>query len=92
MAFATSASRNTQPSTVSGAAGALTAMATQDVQSGTIDRQAAQQITTGLSNVLNPYEMGNTTNAQKQLTNLSQQVAMLEQHGDVTPRRDARHK
>ena len=82
---ATSASRNTQPSTVSGAAGALTAMATQDVQSGTIDQHAAQQITTGLSNVLNPYEMGNTTNAQQQLTKLSQQVAMLEQHGDITP-------
>ncbi len=81
----TSASQKPRPSTVSGAAGALTAVATQDVQSGTIDQQAAQQITNGLSNVLNPYEMGNTTNAQQQLTNLSQQVAMLEQHGDITP-------
>ena len=81
----TSASQNAGPSTVSGAAGALTALTTQDVQSGTIDQQAAQQITNGLSNVLNPYEMGNTMNAEQQLTNLSQQVAMLEQHGDTTP-------
>jgi eukaryotic-like serine/threonine-protein kinase len=35
-----------QPRTVAGAAGALTALVTQDVQSGTIDQQAAQQITT----------------------------------------------
>jgi serine/threonine protein kinase len=80
----TSSSQNPGPSTVSGAAGALTAVATQDVQSGTIDQQAAQQITTGLSNVLNPYEMGNTMNAEQQLTNLSHQVAMLEQHGDIS--------
>jgi eukaryotic-like serine/threonine-protein kinase len=79
-----STDRGAVTSTVSGAAGALTAVATQDVQSGTIDQQAAQQITTGLSNVLNPFEMGNTMNAEQQLTNLSQQVAMLEQHGDIS--------
>src|SRR5579859_5463680 len=50
----TTASSNA-PQTVSGAAGALTALATQDVQSRTIDQQAAQQITNALSDVLNSY-------------------------------------
>ncbi len=71
------------PATVSGTAGALTALATRDTQSGTIDQQAAQQIESGLTNVLNSYEMGNTKNAQQQLGNLSQQVTMLEAQGHI---------
>jgi eukaryotic-like serine/threonine-protein kinase len=70
--------------TVSGTAGALTALATGDAQTGTIDQQAGQQISNGLTNILNSYEMGNTMNAEQQLTNLSQQLTMLEQQGHVT--------
>jgi serine/threonine-protein kinase len=75
-----------KPRTVSAAAGALTALVTQDVQAGTIDQQAAQQISNGLTNVLNPWDMGNVTNAQQQLRTLSQQVTMLEQQGRITSR------
>lgn len=70
--------------TVSATAGALTALTTQDVQSGAIDQQAAQQISNGLTNVLNSYDAGNAANAQQQLTNLSQQVTMLEQQEHIT--------
>jgi serine/threonine-protein kinase len=80
----TAPSQRAQPRTVSGAAGALTALATQDVQSGTIDQQAAQQITNTLSDILNSYEMGHTTDAQHKLADLSQQVVMLEQQGHIT--------
>jgi serine/threonine-protein kinase len=69
--------------TVAQAAGALTALSTRDVQSGTIDQQAAEQISGGLANVLNSYATGNPATAQQQLTNLAQQVAMLEQQGHV---------
>ncbi len=81
----TAPSKAPKPRTVSATAGALTALTTQDVQSGTIDQQAAQQIGNGLTNVLNAYETGNTMNVQHQLATLSQQVAMLEQQGHVTP-------
>jgi eukaryotic-like serine/threonine-protein kinase len=72
------------PQTVSGAAGALTALTTQDVQSGTIDQQAAQQISNTLSDILNSYELGHTTDIQHKFADLSQHVAMLQQHGDIT--------
>jgi serine/threonine-protein kinase len=72
------------PQTVSGAAGALTALTTQDVESGTIDQQAAQQITNAVSDVLNSYEQGHTTDIPHKLANLSQQLAMLQEHGDIT--------
>ena len=81
---ATPASKPPKPRTVSGMAGALTALTTQDAQAGTIDQQAAQQISNSLTNVLNAYEMGNTMDVQHQLTALSQQLAMLEQQGHVT--------
>jgi serine/threonine-protein kinase len=73
------------PQTVSGAAGALTALTTRDVQSGAIDQQAAHQITNALSDILNSYEQGHTTDIQHKLADLSQHVAMLQQHGDITP-------
>ncbi len=72
------------PQTVPQAAGALTTLATQDAQAGTIDQQAAQQITNGIPPILNSFEMGNTQDAQHQLMNLSQQVTMLEQQGHIT--------
>jgi hypothetical protein len=75
-----------KPHTVSVAAGALTALVTQDAQAGTIDQQAAQQISNGLTNVLNPWDMGNVTDAKQQLKSLSQQVTMLEQQGHITSR------
>lgn len=70
--------------TVSAAAGALTALVTHDVKAGTIDQQAAQQISGGLTSVLTTWEMGNVTNARQQLQTLSQQVTMLEQQGHIT--------
>ncbi len=73
-----------QPSTVSGAAAALTALTTRDAQSASIDQQAAQQITNRVSDILNSYEMGQTGDAQHKLSDLSQQVAMLEQQGHIT--------
>ncbi len=75
-----------RPRTVSAAAGGLTALVTRDVQAGTIDQQAAQQISNGLTNILNPWDMGNATNAQQQLKTLSQQVTMLEQQRHITSR------
>jgi serine/threonine-protein kinase len=79
-----STSATSSPPTVSQAAAALTALTTQDVQAGTIDQQAAQQITSGLSAILNSYGMGHTNDVQHELANLSQQVAQLELHGDIT--------
>jgi serine/threonine protein kinase len=72
------------PPTVSAAAGALTTLTTQDVQSGKINQQAAQQITSALSDILNSYEMGHTSDAQHKLADLSQHVSMLEQQGQIT--------
>jgi eukaryotic-like serine/threonine-protein kinase len=72
------------PQTVSGAAGALTALTTQEAQSGTIDQHAAKQITGAMSDILNSYDMGHTNDVPHKLGDLSQHVAMLEQHGDIT--------
>jgi serine/threonine protein kinase len=80
----TTARRPPKPRTVAQTAGALTVLSTEDVQSRAIDQQAAQQMGNGLANVLNSYEMGNTADAENQLTNLSQQIAMLEQQGHIT--------
>ena len=70
---------------MSAAAGALTALVTQDAQSGTIDQQAAQQVGSALSDIVNSYEMGHTADAQHKLADLSQQITMLEQRGSITP-------
>ena len=69
---------------MSAAAGALTALVTQDAQAGTIDQQAAQQVGNALSDIVNSYEMGHTADAQHQLADLSQQITMLEQRGSIT--------
>ena len=72
------------PRTVAGAAGDLIRLVTHDLGSRTIDQQAAQQVSNGLTNILNSYEAGNTDNAQQQLNNLSQQMTNLEQGGHIT--------
>ena len=71
------------PLTVSGAAAALTALVTRDAGSGTIDQQAAQQITGAMSDLLNSYQQGNAPDVQHKLADLSQHLSMLEQHGDI---------
>jgi serine/threonine-protein kinase len=81
---ATASSTTARPHTISAAAGALSALITQDVQSGAIDQQAAQQITTAVSDILNSYGKGHTTDLQHKLADLSQHVAMLEQQGRIT--------
>ena len=79
----TASSNPGTPPIVSAAAGALTALTIHDVQSGTINQPAAQQITNPLSDILNSYEMGHTTDAQHKLADLSQHVTMLEQQGQI---------
>jgi serine/threonine-protein kinase len=80
---ATTAAGSGQPGSVSTAAGALTTLATQDAQSGAINQQAAQQITNGLADIVQSYEQGHTNDLPHKLSDLTQQVAMLEQHGDI---------
>ena len=65
------------------AAGALTALATQAVESARIDQQAAQQITNSLTDILNSYEMGHATDAQHKLADLSQKITTLESQGQI---------
>jgi serine/threonine-protein kinase len=81
---ATASTRTAQPHTVSAAAGALSTLVTQDAQTGTIDQQAAQQITNAVSDILNSYGMGHTTDAQRKLADLTQHEAMLEQQGHIS--------
>ncbi len=71
--------------TVAGAAGALTSLVAQDVQSGTIEQQAAQQITNGLADILTSYETGHTTDAEHKLADLTQKAAMLQEQGQIAP-------
>lgn len=80
----TTATSTEQPQTVSGAAGALTALVTQDVQAGTITQDAPQQISNALSDVLNSYATGHTTDIQHKLADLAQHVTDLEQQGKIT--------
>jgi serine/threonine-protein kinase len=69
--------------TVSAAAGALTALLTQDVQAGTVDQQAAQHIGAGLTTILHAWETGNKAGAQNHLADLSHQMTALEQQGAI---------
>jgi predicted Ser/Thr protein kinase len=82
-AGATTTGGSGQPGSVSTAAGALTTLATQDAQSGAIDQQAAQQMTNGLADILQSYEQGHINDLPHKLSDLTQQVAALEQHGDI---------
>jgi serine/threonine protein kinase len=82
----TTASSNTAtPPTVSAGASALSALVTQGVRSGTIDQQAAQQITNAASDIMSSLTAGRTVEAQNKLAELSQQIPKLEHKGQVTP-------
>jgi serine/threonine-protein kinase len=80
----TAASANGTPPTVAAAAGALTALLTQDVTTGAINQQAAQQIAPALTDVLHSWDSGNKPDAQAKLAALSHQTAVLEQQGAIT--------
>ena len=80
----TASSDQPTPQTVAGAAGALSALATEDAQSGTIDQPASGQITHTLQDVLNSYATGRTNDVQHQLADLTQHITMLEQQGMIT--------
>ena len=68
---------------VGGAASELTVLATQDLQPGTIDQQASQQIRNHLQDILNAYSQGHTADALNKIGDLNQQIADLASHGDV---------
>jgi predicted Ser/Thr protein kinase len=72
-----------QPPTVSGAAGALSALITQDAQSGTIDGPAAQQLTKALTDVLDSAASAQATDAQRKLADLTQTLTTLASQGHV---------
>jgi serine/threonine-protein kinase len=69
--------------TVPAAAAELTRLATQDLQSGTIDQQASQPILSHLQDILNSYSMGHTADALHKIGDLTQQIAQLSDHGDI---------
>jgi len=71
--------------TVAGSAGALTTLLTRDVEAGGIEQRAAQQLTNELTSILNSYEIGHTTDLPQELTNLTQQVEMLEGQDQISP-------
>jgi predicted Ser/Thr protein kinase len=73
------------PATVPTAAAELTRLATQDLQSGTIDQPASQTILNHLQDILNSYSMGHTADAVHEIGDLTQQITQLSQHGDIHP-------
>jgi serine/threonine-protein kinase len=73
----------TSPPTVAGAAGALETLATSDLQAGTIDRQAGQQVLGGLQDILTSYNAGNANDALHKLGDLSSHVTQLSAQGDI---------
>jgi serine/threonine-protein kinase len=81
----TTSSQTAPPRSVAGSAGALSALATQDVQSGTIDQQAAQQITNALSGILHSYEMEHAADVQHKLADMAQHLTMLDGQGHISP-------
>jgi serine/threonine-protein kinase len=74
-----------QPPTVSGAASALSALVAQYAQSGTIDQQAAQQITKALADTLDHYAPAHAADAQRKLADLSQRLTTLASQGHISP-------
>ena len=70
--------------TVAAGAGALTALLTRDVEAGSIEQPAAQQIANELTGILNSYEMGHTMNLPHELASLTKQVTMLEEKGQIS--------
>jgi hypothetical protein len=81
----TAASNQPRAPSIAAIAGGITTLVTQAVESGKIDQQAAQQITSRLSDILGSYEMGNATDAQHKLADLSHAITMLESHTDISP-------
>jgi eukaryotic-like serine/threonine-protein kinase len=76
---------NTAPATtVPRAAGALTSTVTQELESGKIDHNAAQQITKALGDILNSYGMGHATDAQHKLADLAKKMETLETRRDIS--------
>ena len=73
------------PATVAAAAGALTALTGQDVQSGRIDRHAAQVVMTQLQGVLGAYDNGKLNDALHHADDLRAHIAQLSVHGDISP-------
>jgi predicted Ser/Thr protein kinase len=74
------------PSTVAGTAAALSTLTSQDVQSGQIDRKAAQALLAGLRGVLGAYDSGNLNDALHHADDLGAHVAQLGVHGDISSR------
>ena len=72
------------PPTVAQAAGALTTLVTQDLQSGAID-QHGQDLLSHLQDVLNSFEQGNAPDAIHKLDDLVKHEDDLIQHGDIRP-------
>jgi eukaryotic-like serine/threonine-protein kinase len=73
------------PTTVAGALGALSSLLAQDAQAGTIDPQAARQLSQGLGQILTAYDSGHAREAEKGLTELSKNLAQLQNQGRITP-------
>jgi serine/threonine-protein kinase len=73
------------PRTVAGAAGALTTLVTADYEHGSLDQQAAQQILSGLHDVLNAYDSANGNDAVHHTGDLAQHVEQLVSHDDIQP-------
>jgi hypothetical protein len=73
------------PTTVAGAVGALTALTSQDVRSGQIDRHAAQPVLAQLAGVLSAYDNGNIDDAVHHVEDLRTHIAQLSVHGDISP-------
>jgi serine/threonine-protein kinase len=70
--------------TVSAAAGALTTLITQDLQSGAID-QHGQDLLNHLQDVLTSYDQGNVSDALHKVDDLVKHVGDLADHGDISP-------
>jgi serine/threonine protein kinase len=70
---------------VSAAAGALTSLLAADLESGTVDRHAAQQISTALASALGAYGGGQPLDAAAKLADLAGKLGPLEANGDINP-------
>jgi eukaryotic-like serine/threonine-protein kinase len=73
------------PTTVAGALGALSSLLAQDAQAGTIDPQAARQLSQGLARILTAYDSANARDAEKGLAELSNNLTQLQNQGRITP-------
>lgn len=72
------------PVTVSTAAGALTTLLTQDLQSGAID-QHGHDLLNHLQGIVGSYEQAHGSDALNKLDDLTKHVTDLSDHGDIQP-------